>query len=121
TYKQRKQSSFWGRFLQHSEVLAARNCQQAPRPYDAWQSGRTGVSMYRVLVVDDDGAVQRTLKRLFEPEGFTVELVPDGSSALAALRNEPADVVLLDLRLPGMPGHDVCREMKQQLPAMHSR
>lgn len=74
--------------------------------------------MDRVLVVDDDCSIQRTLKRLFEPEGFAVEVASDGPSALAALRNQPANVVVLDLRLPGMPGRDVCREMKQQFPAV---
>lgn len=74
--------------------------------------------MDRVLVIDDDRTVQRALKRLFEPEGFAVEMASDGPSGLAALRITPATAVVLDLRLPGMPGRDVCREIKQQSPSV---
>ncbi len=74
--------------------------------------------MDRILVVEDDPGVQRALKRLFEAEGFTVELVSDGPSGVAALRANATTAVILDLRLTGMPGRDVCREMKQQFPSI---
>lgn len=74
--------------------------------------------MDRILVVEDDPGVQRALKRLFEAEGFAVDLASDGPSGVAALRAKATIAVILDLRLPGMPGHDVCREMKQQFPTV---
>jgi DNA-binding response OmpR family regulator len=68
--------------------------------------------MDRVLVVEDDQTVQRTLKRLFEAEGYQTEVAGDGASGLAAFRAASPSVVILDLRLPGMSGQDVCRYIK---------
>jgi DNA-binding response OmpR family regulator len=72
--------------------------------------------MERILVVEDDRAVQKALKRLFEAEGFAVEVSADGKSALAAYRATTPAAVVLDLRLPAMPGRDVCQEIKHQSP-----
>ena len=74
--------------------------------------------MERILVVEDDRAVQKALKRLFEAEGFAVEISADGKSALEAYRAATPAAVVLDLRLPAMSGRDVCREIKQQAPAL---
>ena len=74
--------------------------------------------MDRILVVEDDRAVQRALKRLFETEKFSVEISPDGRSALEAFRREAPSAVVLDLRLPALSGRDVCREIKQQAPTL---
>jgi DNA-binding response OmpR family regulator len=95
-----------GSALQSSEVM--------PR-FDAAYSGRP---MERILVVEDDRAVQKALRRLFEGEGFAVEISADGKSALAAYRAATPAAVVLDLRLPAMSGRDVCRELKQQAPAL---
>jgi DNA-binding response OmpR family regulator len=72
----------------------------------------------RILVVEDDRAVQKALKRLFETEGFAVEISADGKSAVEAFRRAVPSAVVLDLRLPAMSGRDVCREIKQQMPAL---
>ena len=74
--------------------------------------------MERILVVEDDRAVQRALRRLFETEKFTVEISADGKSALEAFRRLTPSAVVLDLRLPGLSGRDVCREIKQQSPTL---
>jgi len=71
-------------------------------------------TMERILVVEDDNAVQKALKRLFESEGFAVEISSDGKSALEAFRKAVPSAIVLDLRLPLMSGRDVCREIKQQ-------
>src|SRR5438309_4266216 len=76
------------------------------------------VTMERILVVEDDRAVQKALKRLFEAEGFSVEISSDGKSALEAFRTAAPTAIVLDLRLPAMSGRDVCREIKQQVPAL---
>jgi DNA-binding response OmpR family regulator len=78
----------------------------------------SGRRMERILVVEDDRAVQKALKRLFEAEGFAVEISGDGKSALEAYRAATPAAVVLDLRLPAMSGRDVCRELKQQAPAL---
>ena len=63
----------------------------------------------RVLVVDDDRSVRDALSRALRLEGYTVELAPSGGDALAALADEPADVVVLDVGLPGLDGLETCR------------
>lgn len=70
----------------------------------------------RILVVEDDRAVQKALKRLFEAERFSVEISSDGRSALEAFRRCAPSAIVLDLRLPMMSGSDVCREIKKQAP-----
>jgi DNA-binding response OmpR family regulator len=77
-----------------------------------------GRPMERILVVEDDRAVQKALTRLFEAEGFAVEISGDGMSALEAYRAAAPAAVVLDLRLPAMSGRDVCREIKRQAPAL---
>jgi DNA-binding response OmpR family regulator len=72
----------------------------------------------RILVVEDDRAVQKALKRLFETEGFAVEISGDGRSAVQSCRSAAPAAVVLDLRLPIMSGRDVCREIKQQSPTI---
>jgi DNA-binding response OmpR family regulator len=76
------------------------------------------IPMERILVVEDDRAVQRALKRLFETEKFAVEISSDGKSALEAFRREIPSAVVLDLRLPALSGRDVCREIKQHAPTL---
>jgi len=72
--------------------------------------------MEKILVIEDDRAVQRALKRLFESEGYSVDSSYDGPAGLEAFRASPPAVVVLDLRLPGMAGKDLCREIKQSSP-----
>ena len=74
--------------------------------------------MERILVVEDDRAVHRALRRLFEPEGYAVDTAFDGQSGLETFRAAQPSAVVLDLRLPGMPGRDVCREIKTTAPAV---
>jgi len=74
--------------------------------------------MERILVVEDDRPGQKALKRLFESDGFAVEIKADGKSALEAFRAASPSAIVLDLRLPAMSGRDVCREIKQQVPGL---
>src|SRR5438046_10279387 len=76
------------------------------------------VPMERILVVEDDRAVQKALKRLFESEGFAVEISADGKSALDAFRATGPAAIVIDMRLPSMFGRGVCREIVQQLYAV---
>jgi DNA-binding response OmpR family regulator len=74
--------------------------------------------MERILVVEDDRAIQRTLKRLFESEGYSVVAALDGEAGLNSFRTSPPAAVILDLRLPVVPGRDVCREIKNEAPTL---
>lgn len=72
--------------------------------------------MDKILIIEDDRAIQKALRRLFETEGYLVEVRPDGKSLLDVIQSFVPSVVLLDLRLPGIPGNDLCRELKKQAP-----
>lgn len=79
------------------------------------QPARNGM-MDRVLIVEDDRAVRKVLKHLFQTEGYTVDLTTDGTTGLAAFRGAQPSVVILDLKLPGISGRDICREIKNAAP-----
>ena len=68
----------------------------------------------RILVVEDDHAVQKALKRLFETEGYTADVASDGNLAAEMFKAAPPSAVVLDLRLPGLNGRELCREFKQR-------
>jgi DNA-binding response OmpR family regulator len=72
----------------------------------------------RILVVEDDPAVQKALKRLFESEGYTVEVQGNGQAALQSFQAAPPAVIILDLRLPKLSGRDLCKEVKAQAPTL---
>ena len=63
----------------------------------------------RVLVVDDDRAVRDALSRALRLEGYSVDLAPTGGDALASIAQQRADVVVLDVGLPGLDGLETCR------------
>ena len=65
-----------------------------------------------VLVVDDDPLNRAILSRGLERDGHVVRTVATGEEALASLRDDPADVVLLDVVMPGMDGVQVLEELK---------
>ena len=72
----------------------------------------------RILVVEDDPAVQKALRRLFETEGYTVETQSDGKSAIDSFHNSAPAAIVLDLRLPKVSGSDVCKEIKAVAPTV---
>ncbi|WP_022889886.1 response regulator transcription factor [Agromyces italicus] len=68
--------------------------------------------MTRILLVEDEIALSDPLSFLLEREGYEIEVAADGPSAIAAFDRDGADLVLLDLMLPGLPGTEVCREIR---------
>ena len=74
--------------------------------------------MDRVLAIEDDPAVQRALRRTFESAGFDITVASDGTTAMDVFRSAAPRVVILDLRLPGRSGQDICREIKRQSPGV---
>ncbi|ANP73749.1 MULTISPECIES: response regulator transcription factor [Cryobacterium] len=68
--------------------------------------------MTRILLVEDEQALSEPLSFLLEREGYEVAVAEDGPSALAEFDRAGADLVLLDLMLPGIPGTEVCREIR---------
>ena len=68
--------------------------------------------MTRILLVEDEIALSDPLSYLLGREGYEVEVAADGLAAIAAFDRDGADLVLLDLMLPGLPGTEVCREIR---------
>jgi two-component system response regulator AtoC len=66
----------------------------------------------RVLVIDDEVFVRDLLDDFFGKLNFTVVTAPDGASGLAAFRKEPFDVVLVDLKMPGMSGTETLSQIR---------
>jgi DNA-binding response OmpR family regulator len=74
------------------------------------------VAMDRILVIEDDSALQKALRRLFSSEGYEVDVVPDGIAGMEMLRQRPPSALILDLRRPGSSGCDLCREIARLAP-----
>jgi DNA-binding response OmpR family regulator len=68
--------------------------------------------MRQVLVVDDEPHIRAVLRGYLEAAGFAVAEAGDGESAVAAVRREPPDLVLLDVMLPGLDGIEVLRQLR---------
>ncbi len=74
----------------------------------------------RILVVDDEAMMRRLLEKLLRMEGYEVALASSGEQALAELLRNGADTVLLDMRMPGMSGLDVCRQIRNHPRSLHT-
>jgi DNA-binding NtrC family response regulator len=74
--------------------------------------------MTRILIVDDDPAIRRTLEIHLGRQGYAVETAADGPEGVEKGAMESVDLVLLDLRLPKMDGFEVLRELKGRRPTL---
>ena len=68
----------------------------------------------RILSVEDDERIRTAVKLALEDEGWAVEEADTGEEALNAFQRQPADVVLIDIMLPGIDGFDVCRAIRRE-------
>ncbi|OUE29825.1 Sensory transduction protein regX3 [Clavibacter michiganensis] len=68
--------------------------------------------MTRIMLVEDEASLSEPLAFLLQREGYEVDVVEDGPAAVAAFDKDGADLILLDLMLPGLPGTEVCREIR---------
>jgi DNA-binding response OmpR family regulator len=101
--------------LRATENLTSPSFQVNPQKF---QQRVNAAPSERILVVEDDHAVQKALRRLFEAEGYSVQIAPDGNAAVETFKTSAPSAVVLDLRLPGLSGREVCREFKQNSPAV---
>ena len=69
--------------------------------------------MTRVLVVEDEPVIALGLQDDLALEGYVVEVASDGPAALRRAKEQPFDVILLDVMLPGRDGFDVCRDLRR--------
>ena len=71
------------------------------------------MALGRILVVDDEAPVRDVLTEYFGTEGYTVESAASGAEALSVIRGGQADLVLLDVRMPGLDGLQVLRKIRE--------
>ncbi len=69
-----------------------------------------------ILLVDDEERFRQTLAKRLQLEGFEVRACGSGTEGLAALRAEPYDIVILDIRMPGMDGLTALKQIKELAP-----
>jgi DNA-binding response OmpR family regulator len=67
----------------------------------------------RILTVEDDERIRTAVKMALEDEGWVVEEAENGEDALESFRRQEADVVLIDIMLPGIDGFEVCRSLRR--------
>jgi DNA-binding NtrC family response regulator len=73
-------------------------------------------SKVKILIVDDESVVRQAFVRILSSDRCIVEAVDNGADALQKMREQPFDVVLLDLKMPGMDGMTVLRTIKENWP-----
>ena len=71
-----------------------------------------------VLVVDDEAVIRRSLRRRLRYEGWRVFEAASGPAALAVLEREPCDLVVLDIKMPGMDGMEVLQRIRAERPSV---
>ena len=67
----------------------------------------------RILTVEDDERIRTAVKMALEDEGWTVKETASGEEALEQFARQPADVVLIDIMLPGIDGFELCRSLRK--------
>ena len=69
---------------------------------------------HRILLIEDEPGLVLTLTDRLTSEGYRVDAAPDGDAGLARATQDPFDLILLDVMLPGKNGFDVCRDLRQR-------
>jgi DNA-binding NtrC family response regulator len=70
----------------------------------------------RILIVDDDESIRKTMKAILEDEGYKVDLAASGKEAVQKTNNAAYNLALLDIRLPDMEGVELLKLMKDSVP-----
>jgi two-component system alkaline phosphatase synthesis response regulator PhoP len=71
-------------------------------------------SAKKILLVEDDRDISHLVKLHLEDEGYLVDVVGDGNKGLSMAREQPYDLVVLDIMLPGVDGLEICRRLRQE-------
>ncbi len=67
----------------------------------------------RILVVDDDVAVRRLIRANLEARGYEISQAVNGTEALEVLESNVPDLLILDIKMPGLDGVEVCRRIRE--------
>jgi two-component system alkaline phosphatase synthesis response regulator PhoP len=68
----------------------------------------------KILIVEDEAHITRTLRLYLEQAGYQVVIIADGAQAMPAFRHEKPDLVILDLHLPHVDGWEICRQIRRE-------
>ncbi len=79
---------------------------------------RERVKMARILVIDDDAQIRDVLKQFLERAEYEVRVAPDGSAGLKLHREDPADLIITDIVMPGKEGLETIMEFRRHFPAV---
>ena len=82
--------------------------------------GMTDAHFHRILVVDDATANLQLLTNILSEQGYIVHPASDGELALRFVQSILPDLILLDIRMPGMDGYEVCRRLRREERTRHS-
>jgi len=72
-----------------------------------------GATMKKIYIADDEANIRHAIKTFLESAGYTVEDFETGDALLAAFAESPADLVVLDVMMPGSNGFVVCKELRK--------
>ena len=70
----------------------------------------------RILVVDDEMIVCESCQRILEEEGYEVEIALSGKEAFEKMKSNPFDIVITDLKMPGIDGMEVLKTLRKEYP-----
>ena len=71
--------------------------------------------MARILIVEDDRKIAQLVSDYLESNGYETEMIEDGNQVIPELKENPYDLLLLDLMLPGCSGYDICRKIRDEI------
>ena len=95
-----------------------------PSPFTFRKTGMTPSkpsshkNVRRIAIVDDEPVIRSLLERLLKIAGYDTASYPDGETALDACRSEPFDLLITDLRMPGIDGFELMENLKSSRPAL---
>ncbi len=67
----------------------------------------------KIIVIEDDGEIRKNLTILLEEEGYVVKCAADGKTGLSMISNEKPDLIICDIVMPGISGHEVFNEVNK--------
>ena len=70
--------------------------------------------MTRVLIIDDDPSIRQLVEYALDDEGYQVDQAPDGKAALDLIGRRHPDIIILDIRMPGMDGWEFARAYRER-------
>ncbi len=72
----------------------------------------------RIIIIDDEPIVGKRLKRVFEKEGYDVQVFTDSVAATKALETTPCDIIITDLKMENIDGMDILENVQQNRPGI---